>query len=133
MVDSKPLHAVLVVLFCSSTVGAQSAAPTTVPAEAPGGVDGNGLALLGFLITALICGGLLVVAVATLVSVTLIRIFGPFNDRVHLTLPIVVGAVPTAILVFSFGIELLVILVITEIVALPVAGVLLRRRYRSVA
>lgn len=129
----KPLRAVLVVFLCSSTVAAQSASPTAVPTEAPGTADGNGLALLGFLIAALIGGGLVVVAVASLVSVSLIKIFGPFNDRVHLTLPIVVGAVPTAILVLSFGIELLVVLVITEIVALPVAGFLLRRRYRSVA
>jgi hypothetical protein len=127
----KPLRAVLVVSVCSSTVAAQSASPTAVPADAPGAADGTGLALLGFLIAALIGAGLLVVAVASLVSVSLIEIFGPFDDRVHLTLPVVVGAVPTAILVLSFGIELLVVLVITEIVALPLAGFLLRRRYRS--
>lgn len=120
---------VLAVLMWSPAVAAQSASPTAVPTEAPGATDGSGLALLGFLIAALIVGGLLIGAFAGLASIVLIKLFGPFSDRTHLALPVVVGGIPTIVLVNSFGIELLAILVLTELVILPVTGFLLRRRY----
>lgn len=119
----------LAVLVWSPAVVAQSAATTAAPTEAPGATDGSGLALLGILIAALIVGGLLIGAVAGLASIALINLFGPFNDRTHLALPVVVGSIPTLVLVNSFGIELLAILLLTELVALPVTGLLVRRRY----
>lgn len=76
-----------------------------------------------------VVGGLLVGASAGVLSLTLIRLAGPFSDRVHFALPLVIGGIPTAVLVDSFGIDLLLILVLTELVALPVTGLLLRRRY----
>lgn len=123
---------VLAVFVWSPTVAAQSASPTAVSTEPPpGATHGSGLALLGLLIAALIVGGLLIGAVAGLVSIGLIRLFGPFSDRAHLALPVVVGGIPMLVLVNSFGTELLAILVLTELVVLPVMGLLLRRRYSS--
>lgn len=119
----------LALLVWSPAVAAQSSSPTAVPTEAPGATDGSGLALLGFLVAALVVGGLLIGAFAGLASIVLIKLFGPFSDRTHLALPVVVGGIPTIVLVNSFGIELLAILVLTELVVLPVTGLLLRRRY----
>jgi hypothetical protein len=119
----------LVVLVWLPAVAAQSASPTAVPTEAPRPTDGSSLALLGFLIASLIVGGLLIGAFAGLVSITLIELVGPFSDRTHLALPVVVGSIPTVVLVNSFGIELTAILVLTELVVLPVTGLFLRRRY----
>ncbi|MFC6951801.1 hypothetical protein [Halorubellus litoreus] len=118
------------VFVWSSAVAAQSTSTTAVPTDAPGATDGNGLALLGTLIAALVAGGLLLGAFAGLASVVLIELFGPFSDRTHLALPLLVGILPTLVLVNSFGIELLVILILTELVALPITGLLVRRRYR---
>ena len=121
----------LAVLAWSPAVVAQSSITTAVPTEAPGATDGTGLDLLGFLIAALIVGGLLIGAFAGLASIALIKLFGPFSDRTHLALPVVVGSIPTIGLINSFGIELLVILVLTELVVLPVTGLLVRRRYNG--
>jgi hypothetical protein len=116
--------------LASGSALAQPDSPTAVPTEASGATGGSGLALLAFLVVALVGAGLVLAAVSALVSVALVEVFGPFGDRTHLLLPTVIGVGPTAVLVVSFGPELLAVLVLTELVALPATGLLLRRRYR---
>lgn len=129
-----PLRFVTVVLTSGYVVTgvtlAQPDSPTAIPTGASSVADGSSYALLGFLLVALVGSGLVLVAVTGLLSVALIELFGPFGDSTHLLLPAVIGSVPTAVLVASFGIELLAILVLTEGVALPLTGLFLRRRYR---
>ena len=128
-----PAFALSIVIFAAlvwlPAVAAQSASPTAVPTEPVGPTGGVGLAPLGFLLAMLVVGGLLIGASAGVVSIALIKLVGPFSDRVHFALPVVIGSIPTAVMVNSFGINLLLILVLTELVTLPVTGLLLRRRY----
>jgi hypothetical protein len=121
----------LTVALATTSVAAQSASPTAVPTDPPGGTD-DWTGLLVVLLGLLVAGGLVLTVVATAVSVALVELFGPFRDGVHLALPTLVGGVPLAVFTVTatFGVELLWPLYLAALVALPTAGLLVRRRYR---
>jgi hypothetical protein len=62
-------------------------------------------------------------------AVVLIEVVGPFSDRTHLALPVVIGSIPALVLVNSVGIDLVLIPALARLVALVTTGLLLRRWY----
>jgi ABC-type sugar transport system substrate-binding protein len=128
----RPLLALLLVALLAAVpvAAAQTASPTAVPTTPPEGDDPFPVTFVALLVGAFFGGGLLLAAAVGLVSLALVELVGPFGDRVHLVLPLLVVALPIAVLVNSTDATFFTLVYAGAVVGAALAGFLLRRRYR---